>query len=98
MMTPTSAHPMTPTTLSRSELQTRIDGLKAEIQKEEQIKRGAESMQAAWMSSKGSNEGYLKSKENIEACVKNIREKTFEMERLTSLLAAPEVCGRKILK
>ena len=53
-------------------------------------------MQAAWMGSKGSNEGYLKSKENVDACVKNIREKTFEMERLTSLLAAPEVLWIKV--
>ena len=78
--------------MNRSELQAKIDNLKAEIQKEEQIKRGAESMQAAWMGSKGNSDTYLKSKENVDACIKNIREKTAEVERLSAaLLIAPEV-------
>ncbi|KAK3823587.1 MAG: hypothetical protein J3Q66DRAFT_145336 [Benniella sp.] len=72
---------------SRSEIQTKIDVLKAEIQKEEQIKRGAESMQAAWMGSKGTSDAYLKSKENVDVCIKLIKEKNAEMERLTALLS-----------
>ncbi|KAG0056024.1 Serine/threonine-protein kinase MRCK alpha [Gryganskiella cystojenkinii] len=92
LSTPTSAYPTTPTTgMNRSEIQAKIDNLKAEIQKEEQIKRGAESMQAAWMGSKGNSDTYLKSKENVDACIKNIREKTAEVEKLSAaLLIAPE--------
>ncbi|KAG0356305.1 hypothetical protein BC939DRAFT_1008 [Gamsiella multidivaricata] len=89
--THSSVH-ITPTAgLSRSEIQNKIDVLKAEIQKEEQIKRGAESMQAAWMSSKGTSDAYLKSRENVDICIKLIKEKTAEMERLTSLLNTAEV-------
>lgn len=77
--------------MTRSELQARIDQLKQEIQKEEQIKRGAESMQAAWMGAKGSSDAYLKSKENVDVCVKIIKEKSAELERLTLLLQAAEV-------
>ncbi|KAF9349541.1 Serine/threonine-protein kinase MRCK gamma [Mortierella sp. AD094] len=84
--------PLTPTSnLNRSEIQAKIDSLKAEIQKEEQIKRGAESMQTAWMGSKGTSDAYLKSKENVDVCIKLIKEKTAEVERLTSLLNASEV-------
>ncbi|KAF9116127.1 Serine/threonine-protein kinase MRCK alpha [Mortierella sp. AM989] len=83
--------PLTPTSgLNRTEIQAKIDALKAEIQKEEQIKRGAESMQAAWMGSKGTSDAYLKSKENVDVCIKLIKEKTGEVERLTALLNAPE--------
>ncbi|KAF8939182.1 Serine/threonine-protein kinase MRCK gamma [Dissophora ornata] len=76
--------------MSRSELQARIDVLKAEILKEEQIKRGAESMQVAWMGTKGTSDEYVKSKENVDVCIKLIKEKTAEVERLTSLLSIPE--------
>jgi len=72
--------------MTRSELQARIDQLKQEIQKEEQIKRGAESMQAAWMGTKGSSDAYLKSKENVDVCIKIIKEKSTELERLNGLL------------
>ncbi|KAF9182502.1 Serine/threonine-protein kinase MRCK alpha [Haplosporangium sp. Z 11] len=80
-----------PTNVNHSEVQGKIDALKVEIQKEEQIKRGAESMQTAWMGTKGTSDEYLKSKENVEVCVKLIKEKTAEVERLTLLLQAPEV-------
>ncbi|KAF9318271.1 hypothetical protein BG003_011581 [Podila horticola] len=85
LSSPLSAHPAQPqgSTMTRSELQARIDQLKQEIQKEEQIKRGAESMQAAWMGTKGSSDAYLKSKENVDVCVKIIKEKSAELERLT---------------
>ncbi|KAF9175522.1 Serine/threonine-protein kinase MRCK alpha [Mortierella sp. AD010] len=84
--------PLTSTSnLSRSEIQAKIDSLKAEIQKEEQIKRGAESMQATWMGSKGTSDAYLKSKENVDVSIKLIKEKTAEVERLTTLLNTPEV-------
>ncbi|KAG0357385.1 Serine/threonine-protein kinase MRCK gamma [Podila minutissima] len=75
---------------SISNFSARIDQLKQEIQKEEQIKRGAESMQAAWMGAKGSSDAYLKSKENVDVCVKIIKEKSAELERLTLLLQAAE--------
>ncbi|KAF9970162.1 hypothetical protein BGZ65_011347, partial [Modicella reniformis] len=75
---------------SPSEIQAKIDTLKAEILKEEQIKRGAESMQAAWMGSKGTSDAYLKSKENVDVCIKIIKEKTMEVERLTSFLSTSE--------
>ncbi|ORZ28801.1 hypothetical protein BCR41DRAFT_316294 [Lobosporangium transversale] len=82
----------TPTSgLNRAELQAKVDTLKAEIAKEEQIKRGAESMQAAWMGTKGTSDAYLKSKENVDLCIKIIKEKTAEVERLSALLNAPEV-------
>ncbi|KAG0295129.1 Serine/threonine-protein kinase MRCK alpha [Dissophora globulifera] len=77
--------------LSRVEIQAKIETLKAEIQKEEQIKRGAESMQAAWMGAKGTSDAYLKSKENVDVCIKLIKEKTMEVERLSSLLNNPEI-------
>lgn len=87
-----STHSSTPNTnLSRPEIQAKIDALKAEIQKEEQIKRGAESMQAAWMGSKGTSDAYLKSKENVDVCIKLIKEKTADVERLTALLSTAEV-------
>ncbi|KAG0092560.1 Serine/threonine-protein kinase MRCK gamma [Podila epicladia] len=81
-----------PTTVPNSKLlaDLRIDQLKQEIQKEEQIKRGAESMQAAWMGSKGSSDAYVKSKENVDVCVKIIKEKSAELERLSLLLVAAE--------
>ncbi|KAG0257777.1 Serine/threonine-protein kinase MRCK alpha [Mortierella polycephala] len=79
-----------PTNMSHSEVQGKIDALKVEIQKEEQIKRGAESMQTAWMGTKGTSDAYLKSKENVEVCVKLIKEKAAEVERLTLLLQTPE--------
>ncbi|KAG0014157.1 hypothetical protein BGZ82_001881 [Podila clonocystis] len=77
-----------PATVPNSKLlaDLRVDQLKQEIQKEEQIKRGAESMQAAWMGTKGSSDAYLKSKENVDVCVKIIKEKSAELERLTLLL------------
>ncbi|KAF9302164.1 Serine/threonine-protein kinase MRCK gamma [Mortierella antarctica] len=93
LSSPLSAHPaqqLQGGSLTRSELQARIDQLKQEIQKEEQIKRGAESMQAAWMGTKGSSDAYLKSKENVDVCVKIIKEKSAELERLTLLLQAAE--------
>jgi hypothetical protein len=74
--------------MTRSELQARIDQLKQEIQKEEQIKRGAESMQAAWMGTKGSSDAYVKSKENVDVCIRIIKEKSTELERLNGLLQA----------
>lgn len=77
--------------MTKAEIQTKIDTLKAEIVKEEQIKRGAESMQAAWMGSKGTSDEYVKSKENVDVCTKLIKEKSAEVERLTQLLFAPEV-------
>ena len=77
--------------MSRSEVQARIDALKAEILKEEQIKRGAESMQVAWMGTKGTSDAYVKSKENVDVCIKLIKEKTAEVERLTSFLSIPHV-------
>lgn len=77
--------------MTKVEIQTKIDTLKAEIIKEEQIKRGAESMQVAWMGSKGTSDAYVKSKENVEVCTKLIKEKSAEVERLTQLLFAPEV-------
>ncbi|KAF9209748.1 Serine/threonine-protein kinase MRCK gamma [Haplosporangium sp. Z 27] len=85
-----SAQVLTPG-LSRLEIQAKIDALKAEIQKEEQIKRGAESIQAAWMGSKGISDAYLKSKENVDDSIKLIKEKTAEVERLTAQLNTPDV-------
>lgn len=82
---------MATSNLSRSEIQAKIDALKTEIQKEEQIKRGAESMQAAWMGSKGTSDAYLKSKENVDVCIKLIKEKNAELERLTTLLNTAEI-------
>ncbi|KAF9925197.1 Serine/threonine-protein kinase MRCK alpha [Linnemannia zychae] len=82
--------PTQSTNLSKSEIQTKIDILKAEIVREEQIKRGAESMQAAWMGNKGTSDAYLKSKENVDVCTKLIREKSAEVERLTQLLNVSE--------
>ncbi|KAF9436878.1 Serine/threonine-protein kinase MRCK alpha [Entomortierella beljakovae] len=87
-----SSSSLTPTSsLSRPEIQAKIDTLKLEIQKEEQIKRGAESMQTAWIGSKGTSDAYLKSKENVEVCIKLIKEKTAEVERLTALLNSQEL-------
>ncbi|KAI9241633.1 MAG: hypothetical protein BYD32DRAFT_405578 [Podila humilis] len=89
LSSPLSAHPVPQSvSMTRSELLSKIDQLKQEIQKEEQIKRGAESMQAAWMGTKGSSDAYLKSKENVDVCVKNIKEKSTELERLNGLLQA----------
>ncbi|KAG0085411.1 Serine/threonine-protein kinase MRCK gamma [Podila epicladia] len=93
LSSPLSSHPVQQLqggSLTRSDLQARIDQLKQEIQKEEQIKRGAESMQAAWMGSKGSSDAYVKSKENVDVCVKIIKEKSAELERLSLLLVAAE--------
>ncbi|KAI1302835.1 Serine/threonine-protein kinase MRCK alpha [Mortierella claussenii] len=84
--------PPTPTSngMNRAELQAKIDVLKAEIVKEEQIKRGAESMQATWMGTNGTNDAYLKSKENVEVSISLIKDKTAEVERLTLLLNTSE--------
>ncbi|KAG0201327.1 Serine/threonine-protein kinase MRCK alpha [Mortierella sp. GBA30] len=76
--------------VSHLEIQARINALNAEIAKEEQIKRGAESMQAAWLGTKSTSDAYLKSKENVEVCVKLIKEKAAQVDRLTALLDAPE--------
>ncbi|KAF9956115.1 Serine/threonine-protein kinase MRCK alpha [Mortierella alpina] len=76
--------------MSHADIQARISTLKAEITKEEQIKRGAESMQAAWMGARGTSDAYLKSKENVDMCVKLIRDKTLEVDRLTAMLTVPE--------
>ncbi|KAK3836780.1 MAG: hypothetical protein J3R72DRAFT_200372 [Linnemannia gamsii] len=84
-------NPVHPSNMTRAEIQSKIDSLKAEIIKEEQIKRGAESMQVAWMGNKGTSDAYIKSKENVEVCIKLIKEKSAEVERLTQLLLAPEV-------
>ncbi|KAF9134137.1 Serine/threonine-protein kinase MRCK alpha [Mortierella sp. 14UC] len=84
------SHPAHSPSLTRVEIQSKIDSLKAEIAKEEQIKRGAESMQAAWMGSKGTSDAYVKSRENVDVCVKLIKEKSAEVERLTQLLMVPE--------
>ncbi|KAK3807158.1 MAG: hypothetical protein JOS17DRAFT_574812 [Linnemannia elongata] len=85
-----ASYPVHLTNMTKVEIQTKIDTLKAEIIKEEQIKRGAESMQVAWMGSKGTSDAYVKSKENVEVCTKLIKEKSAEVERLTQLLFAPE--------
>ncbi|KAG0203066.1 Serine/threonine-protein kinase MRCK alpha [Mortierella sp. NVP41] len=87
LSSPHSAHA---TSWTKAEIQARIETLKAEIVKEEQIKRGAESMQAAWMGSKGTSDAYVKSKENVDVCVKLIKEKSAELERLAQLLVGPE--------
>ncbi|KAG9326931.1 hypothetical protein KVV02_001881 [Mortierella alpina] len=76
--------------MSHADIQARINTLKAEIAKEEQIKRGAESMQAAWMGARGTSDAYLKSKENVDVCIKLIKDKTLEVDRLTAMLAVPE--------
>ncbi|KAG0289945.1 Serine/threonine-protein kinase MRCK alpha, partial [Linnemannia gamsii] len=89
-----ASHPVHSTNMTRAEIQTKIDTLKAEIVKEEQIKRGAESMQVAWMGNKGTSDAYVKSKENVDVCTKLIKEKSAEVERLTQLLLAPEVSNR----
>ncbi|KAF9424647.1 Serine/threonine-protein kinase MRCK alpha, partial [Podila epigama] len=95
LSSPLSAHaagyPSQGAPLTRNEIQAKIDQLKQDIQKEEQIKRGAESMQAAWMGSKGSSDAYLKSKENVDVCVKIIKEKTAEVERLTQQLQSGDL-------
>ncbi|KAG9062587.1 Serine/threonine-protein kinase MRCK alpha [Linnemannia hyalina] len=85
-----ASHPVHLANMTRAEIQTKIDTLKAEIVKEEQIKRGAESMQAAWMGSNGTSDAYVKSKENVDVCTKLIKEKSAEAERLTQLLFASE--------
>ncbi|KAG0333491.1 Serine/threonine-protein kinase MRCK alpha [Podila humilis] len=98
LSSPISAHPYSTTQpqsapiLTRLELQARIEQLKQEIVKEEQIKRGAESMQAAWMGSKGTtSDAFSKSKENVDVCTKLIKEKTAEVERLGQLLQNTDV-------
>ncbi|KAF9581611.1 Rho-associated protein kinase 2 [Lunasporangiospora selenospora] len=80
-------------TRSRSELMARIETLKLEIQKEGQIKRGAESIQAAWIGAKGSNDTYLKSKESVDACIKNIKDMETEVGRLSVILSNFESNG-----
>ncbi|KAG0221893.1 Serine/threonine-protein kinase MRCK gamma [Actinomortierella wolfii] len=75
---------------SANDIQGRIDYLRAEIQREEQIKRGAESIQSAWMSRDRKSDHYIKAKENVDACNKIIREKTAEIDMLLAQLESIE--------
>ncbi|KAF9970210.1 Serine/threonine-protein kinase MRCK gamma [Actinomortierella ambigua] len=98
----TAATPVTPQStirlpeLSVNDIQARIDFLRSEIQKEEQIKRGAESIQSAWMSRDRKSDHYIKAKENVDACNKIIREKSAEIETLLAQLDSAEPQQSKV--